>query len=33
MVASKENDEWQEVQVVTGHINGNALNAKLKKIH
>jgi len=28
---SKENDEWQEVQVVTGHINGNALNAKLKK--
>lgn len=28
---SKENGEWQEVQVVTIHINGNTLNAKLKE--
>ena len=27
---SKENGEWQEVQVVTARINGNTLNAKLK---
>jgi 16S rRNA processing protein RimM len=27
----KENDEWQEVQVDTGHINGNILTAKLKE--
>ena len=28
---SKENDEWQEVQVVTGHNNGSTLSAKLKE--
>ncbi len=27
----KENDEWQEAQVDTWHINGNILNAKLKE--
>ncbi len=27
----KENDEWQEVQVDTGQISGNNLNAKLKE--
>lgn len=27
----KENDAWQEVQVDTGHINGNLLNAKFKE--
>ncbi len=27
----KENDEWQEVRVETGHINGSILNAKLKE--
>ena len=27
----KENDEWQEVRVETGHINGNILNAKLQE--
>ncbi|AEJ00443.1 Ribosome maturation factor rimM [Nitrosomonas sp. Is79A3] len=27
----KENDEWQEVRVETGHINGNILNARLKE--
>lgn len=27
----KENEEWQEVTVVTGRINGNTLNAKLKE--
>ncbi len=26
----KENNPWQQVQVETGHINGNTLNAKLK---
>jgi 16S rRNA processing protein RimM len=26
----KENSPWQQMQVVTGHINGNTLNAKLK---
>ena len=28
---SKENGEWQEAHVVTGHRNGNILNAKLKE--
>lgn len=28
---SNENNEWQEMQVDTGHINGNVLNAKLKE--
>ena len=27
----KENNEWQEVHVVTGHSNGNTLNAALKE--
>ncbi|MCH9639606.1 MAG: ribosome maturation factor RimM [Betaproteobacteria bacterium] len=26
-----ENDAWQQMQVITGHINGNTLNAKLKE--
>lgn len=28
---SKENDEWQEVRVITGHINGNTLNVELRE--
>lgn len=28
---SKKNDEWQEVQVITGYSNGSTLNAKLKE--
>ncbi len=27
----KENDEWQEMQVDTGHVNGTILNAKFKE--
>ncbi len=28
---SKKDDEWQEVQVITGYSNGSILNAKLKE--
>ena len=28
---SKKNDEWQEVQIITGYSNSNTLNAKLKE--
>lgn len=26
-----DNNSWQQMQVITGHINGNSLNAKLKE--